>query len=86
MPIFETSMKTAIFTVIGSLFTAVYWWIVFITVYADAIFAGDRGPSWTPPSDSDAIFLDIMVIVIAVVFYAVLMATWSWMKRRFFRA
>ncbi|PTQ65198.1 hypothetical protein C8J45_10145 [Sphingomonas sp. PP-CE-3G-477] len=79
-------MKTVILTLVGSILSAAYWWIAFITVYANALFAGERGPAWTPPADSQAISHSITVIVIAVVIYAFLIAAWSTLKRRLFRA
>jgi hypothetical protein len=79
-------MKPVILTLIGSVLSAAYWWIAFITVYADALFAGERGPSWTPPADSQAIGHSITVIVIAVVIYALLITAWSTLKRRLFRS
>jgi hypothetical protein len=71
-------MKDAIVALILSAVSAAYWWIVFLTVYADVFFAGNSGPGWQPMRDTDAQIRAGAILLIGVQGYAGLI----WMAHR----
>ena len=75
-------MKSVVFGLVASLLSAIYWWIVFTLVYADALFAGDRKPGSSPPSDQDVLIHSVSTIATGVVLYAVLATIWHRMAIR----
>ena len=48
-------MRQVATAILGSVLTAIYWWIVFMMVYADALYAGDRDPTAQPVSEREAL-------------------------------
>ncbi|HEU0045188.1 hypothetical protein [Sphingomonas sp.] len=77
-------MKRSIVALAGSVLTAIYWWVAFAVVYADALFRGDRNPASPPAPDSATIGTNLAVIVIAILLYAALSLAWRRLTARFF--
>ena len=75
-------MARIVVALAGSVLTALYWWAVFMIVYGSALFAGDRGPGYTPPSDSMMIATNLATTVGGVVVYAALSLVWRRLTRR----
>lgn len=69
-------MKRFALALLGSVLTAVYWWIVFTTVYADALFAGDANPASQPLPDQEVLIRNAAVIVVGVLVYVGFMLLW----------
>ena len=78
-------MKQFATAIFGSLLTALYWWIVFTMVYANALFSGDRDPSIQPPPDGEVLARSGVTIVIGILVYAVLTIVWRRLIARFTR-
>ena len=67
--------------IVQSILGAVYWWIVFTTVYADALFAGDRDPAQPPLADRAVLTRSGIIIVAAVAAYALLIVAFERLTR-----
>ena len=68
-------MRVAL-SLVASVLTGAYWWIVFTIVHASVLFAGDRNPALPPPADRDVLIHSVSTIAIGVVLYAALAMLW----------
>ena len=74
-------MKGVLLAVAASIITAIYWWAVFLAVYANVLFAGDRSPSASSASDQAQIGYAALVIIGGVIGYTVLILLWRRLTR-----
>jgi hypothetical protein len=71
-------MKDAILAIVVAIISAVYWWLIFLYVYADMLFAGDSRPDLQPTPDNQAVIGSAALICAGVLGYAGLI----WLGRR----
>lgn len=76
-------MKRILVALLGSVLTAAYWWIAFMTVYADTLFAGDANPAAQPAPDGEVIWRSAAIIVAAILIYTALAMLWQRATVRF---
>ena len=69
-------MSRVFVALVGSVLTAVYWWLVFVFIYAPALFAGDQSPAARPPPEQEVLLRNGAAIVAGIVIYAVLSLLW----------
>ena len=69
-------MKRFTLCLLASLVTGAYWWIVFMLVYADVLFSGDRNPALPVPTDRETLTHNGLTLGAGILFYAFGLLAW----------